>query len=238
MAAQNAATRFFGCFEETGLITKRLMAFACALALLSGCGSVGRYRGAEPFGGKDYVVAPPAARLAQPAKVVLLVFKDERPANAHDLEWTRQASNYENTLGHVKEVRGEFARAIRAGLAAHRKIELVSSEEFLQTHDADLVISGRILRCDADRKMAWSNSYFIAQSTIEVVLRDGRGKLLQPHPLRYSASAQKVIVFPSDNTMLDNVPVGLVAAAVEESIRQTAEAFLGSREMSEALAPR
>ncbi|HYD63512.1 MAG TPA: hypothetical protein VEC35_24370 [Noviherbaspirillum sp.] len=166
---------------------------------------------------------------------MLLIFKDERPAQEHDLEWTRQASNYANTVWQAKEVRGEFERAIRAGLAAHRNIELVSSEQFLQTRDADVVISGRILQCEADRKMGWSSSYFIAQSAIEVALRDGRRKQRQPQPLKYTASARKDAVLPAGQTTLDNIPPGLVAAAVEESIRKTAEAFLTSREMADAL---
>ena len=220
------------------MIAKRMMASACALTLLAGCAvMVGKYRGPEPFGGKDYVVAPPNVNLSHTERVVVLVFKDERGQIEHELDWVRQANPANTTLGQPKEVRGEFERAIKAGLSAHRRIELVASETFLQTHEADLVISGRIIQCDVERKMGWTDNKFIAQAVIEIVLRDGRGNLLTAKPLKFAVTATKVVPLPVEAT-LDDIRPGVVAAAMEEAIRQAAEALLTSRELSEALARR
>jgi hypothetical protein len=166
---------------------RRTVLGTAATLLLGGCasGMVGRDNGPEPFGGKAYRVEPPSARLRRTLKIVLLTFKDERPKNSRNLEWTRQASNYSDTVGQATEVRPEFENAIRAGLAAHSQIRLVPREIFLQDRDADMVISGRIVRCDADRKMAWSNSNFIGESVIEVTLRDRQGKQLWSKPLQF-----------------------------------------------------
>lgn len=217
----------------------RIVLSAVAALLLSGCvtGMVGRYNGPEPFGGKEYRVAPSSARLPRAVKVVLLTFKDERPQNSRDLEWTRQASNYENTVGQAAEVRPEFERAISAGLQAHSRIRLVSRETFLQNRDADVVISGRIVRCDADRKMAWSTNNYIGESAIEVALRDGQGKLLWNKPLLFASKSVKPIpgLTASKTTYLDEIRPGFVAAAVEDSIRMAAQDFISSQAFADAL---
>ena len=208
--------------------------------LLGGCatGMVGRDNGPEPFGGKTYRVEPPGARLQRTLKIVLLTFKDERPQNSHDLEWTRQASNYENTVGQAAEVRPEFENAIRAGLASHAHIRLVPRETFLQTRDADMVISGRIVRCDADRKMAWSTSTYIGESVIEVTLRDRQGKQLWAKPLQFASKVVNPVPGMSalKTTYLDEIRPGYVAKAVEDSIRMAAQDFISSKAFADALA--
>lgn len=211
-----------------------MLAAAAAMLLLGGCAgtTLGTYRGPEPFGGKDYVIAPPATRLESPVGLVVLVFKDDRPANEHDLDWTRQASNIRNTVGQPREVRKEFDRAIKSGLREHRNIRIVAPEAFAASHEADLVISGRILACEADRSMGWSASNFLGKSLIEVTLRDGRGKPVWPKPLQFSATTKKA---SAPAGYLDETRPGYVAAAVEESIRQAVESFLGSSQFAEAL---
>ncbi len=130
---------------------------ACCLLLLAACNNmVGAFRGPEPFGGKNYLVAPPKLRLPTPAKVVVLLLKDERPQKEHELDWVRQANPMGDTTGQPREVRKEFDRAIKSGLAAHGRITLVAPETFAETRDADLVISGRIIRCEAEKKIGWS----------------------------------------------------------------------------------
>lgn len=212
----------------------RMLGAAAAALLLGACAStmLGTYRGPEPFGGKDYAVAPPAVRIESSVGVVVLVFKDDRPANEHDLDWTRQASNYSNTVGQPREVRREFDRAIKAGLREHKGIRIVSPEEFSASRDADLVVSGRILACEADRKMGWSTNNFVGRSVIEVTLRDGRGRPVWPKPLQFSATAKKD---SAPVGYVDEVRPGYVAAAVEESIRLAVESFLGSDPFAQAL---
>jgi hypothetical protein len=208
--------------------------------LLGGCatGMIGRDNGPEPFGGKTYRVEPPSARLRRTLKIVLLTFKDDRPKNSRNLEWTRQASNYENTVGQATEVRPEFENAIRAGLMSHAQIRLVSRETFLQNRDADMVISGRIVRCDADRKMGWSTNNYIGESVIEVTLRDRQGKQLSGKPLQFASKVVNPIpgLSASKATYLDEIRPGYVSAAVEGSIRMAVQDFISSRAFAEALA--
>ena len=219
---------------------RRTVLGTAAALLLTGCatGMVGRDNGPEPFGGKAYRVNPPAARLRRTVKIVLLTFKDDRPKNSHSLEWTRQASNYSNTVGQPAEVRPEFENAIRSGLSAHSQIRLVSREAFLQDRDADLVISGRVVRCDADRKMAWSTSNYIGESVIEVTLRDGQGKQLWSTPLQFAAKVVNPVpgLSATKMTYLDEIRPGYVAAAVEGSIRTAVQDFISSKGLAEALA--
>ena len=171
-------------------------------------------------------------------RIVLLTFKDERPQNSRDLDWTRQASNYENTVGQAAEVRPEFERAIRAGLQEHARIRMVPREIFLQNRDADMVISGRIVKCEADRKMAWSTNNYIGESVIEVTLRDGQGKQLWSKPLQFTSKSVKPIpgTGASDVKYLDEIRPGYVARAVEDSIRMVAQDFISSQAFAEALA--
>jgi hypothetical protein len=218
---------------------RRTVLGTTATLLLGGCatGMVGRDNGPEPFGGKAYRVEPPGARLRRTLKIVLLTFKDDRPQNSRNLEWTRQASNYEDTVGQATEVRPEFENAIRSGLLAHTQIRLVARETFLQNRDADMLISGRIIRCDADRKMAWSTNNYIGESVIEVTLRDGQGKQLWSKPLQFASKVVNPIpgLAASKAKYLDEIRPGYVAAAVEDSIRVAVQHFISSKAFAEAL---
>lgn len=211
-----------------------VLAGAAATLGLGGCatGMLGTYRGPEPFGGKDYVIAPPAVRLDAPTRIVVLTFKDDRPANARDLDWTRQASNAANTVGQPREVRREFDRAIKAGLREHPQIRIVTPETFAASRDADLVISGRILACEADRKMGMWQSNFHGKSVVEVTLRDGRGKPVWPRPVQFSAATKKAA---AQARYLDETRPGYVAATVEESIRDAVASFIASKDFAAAL---
>src|SRR5687768_3928449 len=121
----------------------RLGCAALTLWMVVGCAGpafVGKYRGPEPFGGKEYSIQPPDVDFQSPVQIVVLTFKDERPVNEHDLDWTRQTSPVNNTHGQPREVRKEFDRAIKAGLGAHPQIRLVSPESFAKTRKAGMVI--------------------------------------------------------------------------------------------------
>lgn len=220
-------------------MNRRSVLSVAAVLVLSGCmtGMVGRYNGPEPFGGKDYRVSAPNARLNRTARIVLLTFKDDRPKNSHDLDWTRQASNYSDTVGQPVEVRPEFENAISGALRAHPRIRLVPRETFLQKREADIVISGRIVKCEADRKMAWSTNNFIGESVIEVTLRDGQGKPLSDKPLLFASKIVNPVPGGSavKTSYLDEVRPGYVAAAVEDSIRAAVQEFVTSQALSDAL---
>jgi hypothetical protein len=206
------------------------------LVLTTGCGGmVGVYRGPEPFGGKEYVISPPRADLRREVAVVVLMLTDERPAMEHDLDWVRQSHAFGDNLGQPLEVRKEFDRAIRSGLSAHRRIRLVSPETFLQTREADLIISGRILRCEAERLMGWSTADFHGRAEMEIVLRNGAGKALTADPLPYAAEVEIPWKPPASNSRLDEIPTGFAASAVEKAIRQVTESFMAGRELADAL---
>lgn len=207
------------------------------LLVLTGCGGmVGAYRGPEPFGGKEYVISPPQADLRREVRVVVLMLTDERPAMEHDLDWVRQSHAFGDNLGQPPEVRKEFDRAIRAGLTAHRRIRLVSPETFLETRQADLIISGRILRCEAERLMGWSTADFHGRAEMEIVLRNGAGKNLTASPLPFAAEVEIPWKPPASNSRLDEIPVGYAASALEKAIRQTVQSFLADKELAGALA--
>lgn len=204
------------------------------LAAITGCGTVGPYRGPEPFGEKAYAVYPPDVTISRPVVVVLLVFKDDRPANEHDLDWTRQANAYASKVSQPREVRTEFHKALLGGLSLHQQIQIIPPEIFLRTKEADLVISGRVLKCEADRRMGWSEVFIGATSTIEVTVRDGRGKYLAATPLQFTAKTERPI---GEYLLADgNIRAGLVGKVVEESIEKAAQEFLASREFAEMLA--
>lgn len=210
-----------------------------AAVLLTGCatGMVGRYNGPEPFGGKEYRVTAPDARLPRTVKIVLLTFKDDRPQNSNGLDWTRQSSNYSNSVGQAPEVRPEFDRALTNGLQGNARIRLVPRETFLRTRDADMVISGRIVKCEADRKLAWSTSNYIGESAIEVTLRDGQGKQLWDKPMLFSSKSVNPVpgLSATKTSYLDEIRPGYVGAAVEESIRMAVQDFMSSHAFAEAL---
>ncbi len=195
---------------------------------------MGNYRGSESFGGATYQLDRPPAFIPWPVSVVLLTLKDERPANEHDLDWTRQASNFSKTSGQPAEVRADFDRALRSGLSAHPGIHLISPQAFLQSKKADLVISGRILRCDADRGANgfWATTArFKATCTIEILLRNGEGRALAGTPVQVSGEGRRTI----DQQYVDEIPPGLVAASVEDAIREASQAFLRSQALNDAL---
>ncbi|MBI5558761.1 MAG: hypothetical protein HY885_14100 [Deltaproteobacteria bacterium] len=203
---------------------------------LAGCGGmVGVYRGPEPFGGKEYAVSPPKVTLSREVRVVVLMLADERPAMEHDLDWVRQSHSFSDNLGQPAEVRTEFDRAIKSGLSASRRIRLVAPETFLQTRDADLIISGRILRCEAERKMGWLTADFHGRAEIEIVLRSGEGKSITESPLEFESEVEIPWKPPASDARVDEIPVGYAASAVEKAIRQVAESFLTSSELADAL---
>lgn len=208
-------------------------------ALLSGwlaaCSNmVGPYRGPEPFGGKDYVISPPAVILRAPLQVVVLVLKDERPALAHELDWVRQAASLGDTLGQPREVRREFDRAIKNGLREHAKIQIVTPEAFADSRAADLIISDRILACEAEKKVGMTTVDFHGRARIEIVLRDRTGRVLTPQALQFSANPVKPWKPPS-LTGNDEIPVGYAGSVTEAAIGQVVELFLSSRELGAAL---
>jgi hypothetical protein len=212
------------------------LAMTGLILVLTGCGGmVGVYRGPEPFGGKQYSVSPPRVDLAREVLVVVLMLADERPAMEHDLDWVRQSHSFGSTVGQPPEVRKEFDQAIKAGLSANRYIRLVSPETFLKTRDADLIISGRILRCEAERKMGWSTADFHGRTEIEILLRSGEGKAITASPLSFESESEIPWKPPAMDSRLDEIPPGYAASAMEKAIRQVAESFLASRELTDAL---
>lgn len=213
---------------------KLLPAAFCA-ALLSGCGMMGPYRGPEPFGKGKYRPNPPSVKLSRPVRVVVLVFQDKRPRHRHNLDWTRQVSNYRNTLGAPKEVRSEFHRAILAGLSSHPRIQMVDPDEFLRTQKADLVINGTVTRCEAVRKK--SSGYFKGYSAIRVSLRNAEGKSIWDPPLLFTGHGKAFPEHLSDppaSAIYDYRP-GAVAKAVEQSIEEAVSNFLASPDFARAL---
>lgn len=214
---------------------KKLLPAALCAAFLSGCGMMGPYRGPEPFGKGKYRPDPPIVTLSRPVRVVVLVFQDKRPRRKHNLDWTRQVSNYRNTLGSPKEVRSEFHRAILAGLSAHPGIKLVEADEFLRTQKADLVISGIVSRCEAVRKK--SGGYFKGYSAMRVSLRNAAGESLWEPPLLFTGHGKafaKHLSDPPVQAIYDYRP-GAVAEAVEKSIEEAVSNFLTSRDFARAL---
>ncbi|HEX8949195.1 MAG TPA: hypothetical protein VF790_09560 [Dissulfurispiraceae bacterium] len=186
------------------------------LFVLAGCaGMVGQYRGPEPFGGKNYNVAPPNANFTRTVRIVLLMFKDERTANEHDLDWTRQAHFARNATGQPMEVRTEFHRALTSGLTAHRRIQLIAPETFLQTKDADLIISGRILKCQAERTMGFADVHFRGVSAIEVAVRNRLGKQLWTNPLVFNGTVERPYKFANPfNARADDINPGFISSVL------------------------
>ena len=214
---------------------KRLSCLCAHLVLLSGCGMMGPYRGPEPFGQGRYDVAAPQARLERQVRLVMLVFQDERPPYKHNLDWTRQASNFRSTVGQPDEVRAEFQRALLAGLSRHPGIRVVSADEFLRTQQADLVVGGSVVRCEGRRGK--SSGGFEGYSAIRVSLRDGKGQPVwdRAHVFTGHGYAQgEHLSDPPVQTIYDIKP-GAAAAAVEGSIAAAASDFLSSPDFAGAL---
>lgn len=196
--------------------------------LLSSCASMeGAYRGPEKFGRERYDTELPRADLSRKVKVVVLTFSDQRPRRP-GMDWTRQAEVTADSVGQPDEVRLEVEKAITAGLAKHPKIELMAAEEFLKTRDADVVISGKILRCEAQRQA----SDFVGFTVLEVSVRDQFGNAYWTGPLRVRSSKK---VEYKDSGYFDEIEPGKVAAAVSDSIEAAASELLTRRSMVRVL---
>ncbi|OGQ97373.1 MAG: hypothetical protein A2521_08360 [Deltaproteobacteria bacterium RIFOXYD12_FULL_57_12] len=208
------------------------------LLTLAGCaGNMGGVPGGpKPFGGKEYKIAPPRVSLSREVKVVVMLLDDERPPMDHELDWVGQANPFGNTMGQPKEVGKEFDRAIKAGLVACPNIRLVAPEMFLETRDADLVISGRILRCEAEKTIGPRTVDIHGRARVEIVLRNGQGNAIGNGPLAFA----KDVLVPWKSLFLnawpDEPPPGYTASAVEKAIQQVVESFLASKELAEVLA--
>lgn len=212
-------------------LLKSIWWLVVVLIFHSGCGMVGVYQGPEPFGGNRYNVSPPKLRLNRNVKIVLLVLEDKRPRMSKDLDWARQSHVFRNSTGQPSEVRNEFYRAIKSGLNAHPQIKVISPKQFLKSKKADLVISGKIHRCEADRSMGMWSQDAVAESVIEIVLRDGRGKKLTKKPLHYAKEAKRVIRSDSNH----HIYVGIIGGTVEDSIEKVVTAFISGRDLTSAL---
>lgn len=200
------------------------------LLIAMGCATTGKmegaYRGPERFGKEEYDTAAPEVDLTKKVKVVLLTFRDERTKNP-ELDWTRQADIYSSSVGQPTEVRPEIEKAILAGLRRHPKIALVSPTTFLKSRDADVVLSGRVLKCQAER----GAKTFGAETVIEITARDEFGNLFWKSPLRVQSFGKAEY---RDTGFFDEIEPGRVGAAVTQSIEGVANELLQRRALWQA----
>lgn len=203
------------------------------LLLTWGCASTtskleGAYRGPERFGSEAYETSAPTVDLAKKVRVVLLTFSDERKKRP-EMDWTRQADVYADSVGQPLEVRPELERAILSGIRKNTRIELVPEKKFLKDREADVVISGRIIKCEAQR----GANIFVAQTVLEITLRDEFGNPFWKAPLKIQGMGKTRF---KDTGFYDEIDPGNVGAAMTEAIQAVANDLLQKRPFNEALA--
>lgn len=199
--------------------------------LVLGCATTARiegaYRGPESIGKEDYAIARPSVELQKAVRVVLLTFNDQRPKHP-DLDWTRQANVHADTIGQPTEVRTELEKAITKGLKAHPKITLIPVAEFLKNRQADLVISGKILKSEAQR----GANDFAANTVLEITLRDEFGNVFWSAPFRVQGFGKTKY---RDTGFYDEIDPGKVGAALTESLESAVNRFLQAPIFTQAL---
>lgn len=201
------------------------------LVLLCNCASQksmdGSYRGPERFGKEEYNTAPPSVQLSKKVRVVLLTMLDERTKRP-ELDWTRQANIHADSVGQPPEVRPEIEKAITNGLKKHPHITLISPATFMKSREADLIISGRVIKCDAER----GARVFGAQTVLEFTARDEFGNAFWKTPLRIQAIGKSPY---RDTGYFDEIEPGKVGTALTESIESAANEFLQKAWLKSAL---
>ena len=188
----------------TGLLS--LFVLGCA----SKAGMEGAYRGPERIGKERYEVVRPNVDLQKNVRVVLLTFSDARPSRP-DLDWTRQANIYSDAVGQPVEVRPELEKAIEKGLSSHAKITLIPASSFLKNRQADVVISGKILKSEAHR----GTDSFVGHTILEVTLRDEFGNPFWKASFRAQGVGKTGY---RDTGFYDEIEPGKVGDALTESI--------------------
>lgn len=210
---------------------KSTVAIVVLSFILISCASTermeGAYRGPEKFGKDQYETVSPAVDLTKKVRVVLLTFRDERPKHP-GLDWTRQANIHADSIGQPVEVRPEIEKAIVSGMKKHSKITLIPSATFLKNREADIVISGKILKCEAQR----GARNFGAQTVIEITVRDEFGTLFWKTPIRIQGLGKADY---RDTGFFDEIDPGRVGAALTDSIEAAANDLLQKVWFTQAL---
>ena len=219
------------------------LSWLTAAALSAAChaplGSSVRTTTPKPFESPQlgtYEIRPeaPAPELRRSLKIAVLPFKDERAIARPGVDriWSKDAESPTGRRVQPREIRGMLRRGLENGLRRWESVSLVPAEELDKRLDTDVLISGRVLRCEVDATF----SNYRAESELEITVRGASGLALTDAPILVkSADSKRIYDNPSDWRSVEPLPPNPLAPVVERSLEAALERFLRSPAFASAL---
>lgn len=160
------------------------------------------------------------AKAAGKATVAVMQFDDERNEKAADQK--------------SEAIKADIQKAIMEAMASDKNI-IVFTNEVAAGNPADITVTGKILKCEGERKEGKRHTaHVIGRTAVEVTFADAKGaKLSGNTPLEF-----KKVVNDEASGIQD---IGLqqaseISTAIKKSIRDIAQSLVSSKEFKNAVA--
>ncbi len=161
------------------------------------------------------------AKAAGKATVAVMQFDDERNEKA-----AGQKS---------EEVKADIQKAIMEAMASDKHIIVFTNEVASGGNPADITVTGKILKCEGERKEAKRHTVlFVGRTVVEVTFADAKGaKLSGNTPLGF----EKVVKNEASGIQgIGGQDASAISTAIKESIRDIAQSLVSSKEFKNAVA--
>ena len=142
---------------------------------------------------------------------------------------------YEKDAGQKsEEVKSDMQKAIMDAMALDKHIVVVTKEAASGGNPADITVTGKILKCEGQRKeVGKGRILFIGKTAVEVTFADAKGaKLSGNSPLGFEREIKNESS-GAQNIGLQNESA--ISTAVKQSIRDIAQSLVSSKEFKSAV---